>query len=128
MGTLCLWERPQKDQNINEKSGLFYIQICLSTICVLKREFLVFANQSPFETNSIEIIHKWLNIIKKFWKFESLCIHKLEINKENKYNKSILMQHLFNACSLNYWSTRYPDPKSDIYNNNLRINLSNRIL
>ena len=67
---------------------------------------------------------KWFNLIKNFWTFDSICLHKIEdLNLKNTY----LFDNLFRNCSETYWSTFYPDPKSDVFSN-MSIDLTERII
>lgn len=68
----------------------------------------------------------WTSKIEIFWHYDSLCVN--QFGSELDENKSFLKNHIFHECKeFSYWSSYYPDPKSDVYSN-LEINFSDRII
>ncbi|CAF0815289.1 unnamed protein product [Brachionus calyciflorus] len=116
----------QKMDNFTQlnKSGIWKIEIYLQGMeknLILSIRFLVVPKEN-FQDLDLRI---WIPIIDNFWQFNSICFFKGE-NLKNK--NSILFDNLFKSCKKeSFWSSYYPDPKSDIYEN-LEIDLIHRIV
>lgn len=81
---------------------------------VLTREFLVIArniHQNDSEPRQFTKIEEQdAQALGKFWPLKQLCVEYLpSINFKNTY----LMHELLRPCESIFWSTRFPDPKSD---------------
>ena len=50
-----------------------------------------------------------LKLIEKFWSFEKFC---LVVNAGDSFFNSV--EDFFDNCKNSFWSTFYPDPKSDL--------------
>lgn len=88
-------------------------------------EYLVLSVKFLILPKFIENYSVWISLVENFWQFESFCFNKIE--STINFNDSILKRHIFKECAeSSYWSSYYPDPKSDIFSN-LQINLSDRI-
>lgn len=124
LNTFFKKEEPNKYLN---QTGLWHIKIFLfdKETSIFKIKFLILPNKNPFSVeNDSSIMKKWFNLIKNFWTFDSICLHKIEdLNLKNTY----LFDNLFRNCSETYWSTFYPDPKSDVFSN-MSIDLTERII
>jgi hypothetical protein len=62
--------------------------------------------------------------IRKFWIHESICVNSCE---NLLLNETVLLGELFKPCVHVHWSSFYPDPKSDIFEN-LSIDRTTRII
>lgn len=83
---------------------------------VLTREFLVIRRdvQNDNESGSrqfTQIDEQEAQALGKFWPLKQLCVEYLpSMNFRNTY----LMDELLRPCESIFWSTRFPDPKSDV--------------
>jgi hypothetical protein len=94
-------------------SGIWTVNIYLEeTVYVMSKRFLVLPTVEEFKKDSM----KWLGVLDKFWKLSSICFH----NNHSYINN--------NCESKAYWSSFYPDPKSNFTLDKLHVNLVNRIL
>jgi hypothetical protein len=121
-----LFKKEDQNKFINE-TGLWNIRIYLfdKETSIIKLKFLILPNKNPFSLeNDISFIKKWSNLLKVFWTFDSLCLYKIE---DLNLRSTFLFDNLFKNCSETYWSTFYPDPKSDV-SSNISIDLRERII
>lgn len=97
----------------------------LKEVQVLTREFLVLPSDTTDESGKVKRLNEQqTEEIRKFWPLKQICIESLPpINFKRRY----LFDELLKPCESIYWSTRYPDPKSDVMSQNLSIDLANRI-
>lgn len=104
-------------QNLNS-SGIWQLQISLDNEGpILTRDFLVLPLYNPLMAP--EERTTWHGIISKFWVFNSMCLlGNSRFNAVNEFVKD---------CKSTYWSSEYPDPKSEFNVNNLETNRLNRI-
>lgn len=117
----------QDDVKQLNSSGIWKIDICFEDtnlkekISILTRKFLILPLEIPSEYQK----DKWKNIITQLWEFNSFCINRYE---NIKIKNSFLTSHLLKNCQddASFWSTYYPDPKSDIYES-LHVNSKYRI-
>jgi hypothetical protein len=98
-----LFKPKYNDTNYDlNSSGIWKIEISTKndTLDLLSFKFLVLPDKNEI------LSEKWLNYLGEFWLFDSVCDE--------------------NDCKNIFWSTFYPDPKSDL-NESLTINVKNRI-
>ena len=68
---------------------------------------------------------EWDNLIKQFWNFDSICVDSFR--KPVLSNRYLLERFLPNCTKTAYWSTYFPDPKSDMNSVDANRILKNKI-
>ena len=110
--------------------GIWNIRITILdknvNLTILTIRFLILPSENIFELNNSEKqTETWMKLMKQFWKFESLCVENFE---DNNSENSFLFNNLFENCRRNsFWSTLYPDPKSNFIANQF-VDTKNRII
>ncbi len=92
-------------------TGIWTINICFNdSQPILFQRFLVLPSNNPLRTEAeSESLKNWLEMLDQSWQFDSLCINtKLDLDSD-----SFAVSNLINECTESYWSSFYPDPKSD---------------
>lgn len=109
-------------------SGTWKVYLSVKPDKIVSRNFLVL----PYENDSSqnEQQQKLANnqqTISNFWSLRQLCTHSLP--SINFKGGTFLFNELFKQCTMTYWSTYFPDPKSDVQNSCLLgPDLENRII
>ena len=108
--------------------GEWAVKICVGEInpdmkhVILTRRFLILPSvSSQHLLPSVE--HLWPEI-QLFWDFEVICIKSVQ---NLALQSTFLYDKFFSSCDKSYWSTFYPDPKSDI-RTSLFVDEENRII
>lgn len=103
-----------------ELSGIWKVSLSISPIgndtnldTIISREFLVLSNKNGSTSDEIG----------RFWPLNDICIQSVPTIK---FRNGFLFDELFKQCHSVYWSTYYPDPKSDVLNE-IYTDLNHRI-
>jgi hypothetical protein len=110
--------KPNHVHFVNQ-TGIWKVHLgsTLNKEILISRKFLVLLSNNSLVTDQIR------NEINEFWELDSLCVRSVE---NLKANYSILFNDLFKRCDQSYWSTYYPDQKSDLYQS-LNVDFLHRI-
>ena len=110
-------EEDEEDTNGNLllTAGIWTVKLKHAGKLILSQKFLVIPDINPFEGDEK---HEWSVIFEQFWLLNSICFHSIEYD-----SSQYLFTQLFPICNQTaYWSTHYPDPKTDMSSiNNFRI-------
>ena len=99
-----------------ESPGIWRIELKHKEDLILTKKFLVLPN-------SVEQVG---DDVKTFWTFYSMCFEFLEDNSKSKYTYDLKLKSSKCDEQKAYWSTYYPDPKTDI-SKMIEIDLNYRI-
>lgn len=101
-----------------------------SSETILSKTFLVLPNnnKAKAENATTQVVKDDSDdvnesLIRMFWSMSNFCI-KSSVNF--KLKNTFLFDELFKQCKDAYWSTYYPDPKSDV-KSNLGLDLKQRL-
>ena len=93
------------------KAGMWTVELRhLGEVMFLKKHFLVISSK-PILANNYE----WIRNFRSFFTFDTFCIKRIENKNSHKsyYLNEIGLKSCFYSA---YWSTIYPDPKSETEN------------
>ena len=115
--------------NLNT-TGIWKIDISLGeeSVPVLTRNFLVIPVDNPFDSTEISAIHLWSEMFAKFWTVSSMCFKNKE-QLRSDLGDSFVENKFIDDCEggLAYWSSFYPDPKSEFKKFDYFNNVCDRI-
>ncbi len=101
---------------INIMPGIWHISVSQlaendnKIISTAATKFLVL----PIESQEYEINQTaFINLVDKFWSFDNFCIDSsISFGDKNYFSNSF--EDIVDNCRKTYWSTSFPDPKSDL--------------
>jgi len=104
-----------KELNLNT-TGIWKLDIDIddynSSKHILTRKFLVIPEETPFGSNETSN-QIWSEMFSKFWKISSVCL-KNKSQFKNDLGVFFVDNQFIEECEETaYWSSFYPDPKSD---------------
>ena len=107
MMTSTFFKRDEQRKFI-DSTGIWTVELKYEQELVLFKNFLVMPNKEVF---NMESKSEWIRIFEQFWKYETMCIKSVRST-----SGSINLPETLKNCSneIFYWSTVYPDPKSDL--------------
>ncbi len=80
-----------------------------STITSIKTNFLIF----PTKTEEVYINEKLLlALTQRFYSFDKFCLINSNLRDKKYFSNSF--EDVIEDCESSFWSTFYPDPKSDL--------------
>lgn len=95
------------------KSGIWTLNLTVeengSVVDLLTLKFLI------LETNEERFIDADFDLIELFWRLDSICVN--ELADSDWEQSSFFSDDILPNCKTNvnsYWSSHYPDPKSDL--------------
>ena len=111
----------QTDSMTFNATGICQVEIRYLDTFIVSNAFLVI----PYESENLGMFASWRSKFNIFWKLNSICFHSSKIH--HTLNGNYFLYDYFPTCTQEYWSTQYPDPKSDfkISMNENRLNPTN---